>query len=117
MVVRLNAPTSVHVDVCGNIFICDTLNFRIRFVPKVSGNYFGQNNLQANYLYTIAGSGNPDSNVDQRNQRILATTAMLNMPTNCVTDNQGNLYFIDYNNARICQIEKNTGFINPIYRI
>lgn len=101
MPVQLYSPTSVHVDICGNIFICDTLNFRIRFVPKVSGNYFGKNNLQANYIYTIAGDGTPN---------------VLNVPTNCITDNQGNLYFIDYNNAKICFINKTTGIMEEIFR-
>ena len=44
------------VDAAGNLFIADTDNDVIRFVPETTGTYFGQS-MTADDIYTIAGAG------------------------------------------------------------
>lgn len=58
---QFTEPSGVVVDTAGNIYISDYSTYRIRFIPRVSGTYFGQS-MTANYVYTVAGGGgsNPD---------------------------------------------------------
>ena len=39
---RINSPFGVSVDASGNVYIGDSNNNRIRFVPKTGGTYFGR---------------------------------------------------------------------------
>jgi sugar lactone lactonase YvrE len=52
---QINAPVGVSVDAGGNVYIADSSNHRIRFVPKRGGTYFGRA-MTANYIYTIGGT-------------------------------------------------------------
>ncbi len=53
---QLSAPSGVAVDAAGDIAIADTNNNVVRFVPAVSGTYFGQS-MTGGDMYTIAGNG------------------------------------------------------------
>ena len=53
---RLDTPQGVAVDAAGNLFITDSANNLIRFVPAANGTYDGMA-VKAGDIYTIAGNG------------------------------------------------------------
>ena len=53
---QLHEPTGVAVDRNGDLLIADTANCRIRLVPAVSGEAFGQRVVRG-HIYTVAGTG------------------------------------------------------------
>jgi hypothetical protein len=67
----LNVPRGVALDAGGNVYIVDTDNYRLRFMPKTSGTYFGQP-MTANYIYTLTGAGGAGFNSDN----VVATTSL-----------------------------------------
>src|SRR5205085_2876459 len=81
----LRSPRGVAVDACGNLFIADTLNNRIRMVTT-SGT-----------IWTIAGSGNP-GNPGFSGDGGPATSAQFNAPSGVTVDSKGNVYVADTNN-------------------
>lgn len=65
---------------------------------------------QAQYIYTIAGTGVNGYNGDN----ILADTAKLFWPSGLISDSSGNIYTADYQNNRIRKVDANTGIITTI---
>jgi len=92
---KLNAPRNVSLDSFGNIYIADSENHRIRFLPKVSGSYFGRF-MTANYIYTIAGTGSSGAGINGTPLNSALTT-----PNSVTVDNSGNVYITDTGNHRI----------------
>ena len=92
---NLNNPQGVCVDSIGNIYIADTSNHRIRFIPVISGTYFNQT-MNANWMYTIAGTGTAGNSVGD-----IATSCALNSPGSVWVDSIGNIYIADTLNHRI----------------
>jgi uncharacterized protein (TIGR03437 family) len=78
---QLTEPSSVTVDSAGNLYIADTLNFRVR---KVSNGV----------ITTVAGGGNIVSDNGP------ATGVQLYEPEGVAVDADGNLYIADYNRIR-----------------
>ncbi|MBL8023261.1 MAG: hypothetical protein JNK54_03115 [Elusimicrobia bacterium] len=116
---QINAPNGVNVDAAGNVYIGDTNNHRIRFIPKSGGSYFGQT-MTANYIYTIAGTGTGGYVEDN----VVATSTPINKPNGVSVDAGGNVYIADYQNHRIRFIPKGGGayfgqtmMANSIYTI
>ena len=72
---QINSPSDMTVDGNGNVYIADEGNDRIRFIPVVSGTYFGQT-MTANYIYTIAGTGTGGYDSDN----VVATSGKINAP-------------------------------------
>ncbi|MBK8576261.1 MAG: VCBS repeat-containing protein [Elusimicrobia bacterium] len=101
---QLNNPTAVNLDSIGNVYIADTTNFRIRFIPKTSGTYFGQA-MTANYIYTLAGNGGFNYTGDGG----IATSATMKNPTDASVDAGGNVYISDQSRTRIRFIPKRNG--------
>jgi streptogramin lyase len=102
---QLNTPTSVSVDSAGNLYIADSRNNKIRFIPKETGIYFGNTaTWTANSIYTIAGGG-ASGNIDY----VAATNSTLSEPRSIFVDSDGNLYITDTNNKKIKFIPKVTG--------
>jgi hypothetical protein len=101
---RIYSPFAVSVDVGGNVYIADTYNYRIRFVPKSSGTYFGQA-MTANYIYTIAGNGTGGYLADN----VAATSTQINGSFGITVDVGGNVYFSEYWNHRIRFVPKYNG--------
>jgi hypothetical protein len=101
---RVSSPEGVSVDASGSIYIADSGNSRIRFVPKTSGQYFGQS-MTANYIYTIAGNGTAGYLADD----VAATGTRINLATNVRLDERGNLYIADKSNNRVRMVPRVSG--------
>lgn len=82
----LNDPETVALDSAGNLYISDTLNFRIRKVDSVSG-----------IITTIAGTGVAGFSGDGN----LATSEQITYPSGLTLDATGKIYFGDEENNRI----------------
>jgi sugar lactone lactonase YvrE len=82
----LNDPVSVALDKAGNLYISDTLNFRIRRVDARTG-----------IIETIAGTGVRGYGGDGGP----ASGALITTPSGIAVDNTGQVYFGDQGNHRI----------------
>jgi uncharacterized protein (TIGR03437 family) len=80
-------PAGLAVDSAGDLYIADTLNYRIR---KVSGGV----------IATVAGNGVPGFSGDNGP----ATSAQLNSPQAIALDSAGDLYIADVSNYRIRKV-------------
>ena len=80
-------PRGIAVDAVGNLFIADSLNFRIR---KVSNGVI--TTVAGNGTYGYSGDNGP------------ATSAQLDQPYGVAVDSAGNLYIADTGNQRIRKV-------------
>lgn len=94
---QLNYPAGTFVDITGNIFIADTLNYEIREVA--AGNISA---LAGNA--TLAYSGNGVSAID----------AALSIPYGAFVDASGNLFVADTYNSAIREVVAATGDIQTL---
>jgi hypothetical protein len=94
---HLILPTGVAEDISGNLYIADTLNFRVRRVTT------------AGLISTIAGTGIPGAAGDGG----LATKAQLWAPKSPTLDGAGNLYIADSGNHEIRRVTP-TGTITTV---
>jgi uncharacterized protein (TIGR03437 family) len=90
-------PLGLATDNAANVYIADTLNYRIRKVDP------------AGILTTVAGNGNLDFSGDGG----LATKAAFAGPTGVAVDSAGNLYIADGANNRIRKVDQN-GIITTV---
>ncbi len=86
---QLNYPTSVAVDISGNLYIADYGNQRIRKIDTLGNITTVAGNGTSSYL----GDGGP------------AVAAALNYPTGVAVDTLGNLYIADYVNNRVRKVD------------
>lgn len=96
---NLNNPSSVAVDLSGNVYIADFANQRIRKVTAATGT-----------ITTIAGTGSYGYGGDGS----AATTALFSYPTGIAVDSSGNVYIVDQGNVRIRKVTAATGIISTI---
>jgi len=82
----LNDPSGVSVDAAGNVYISDTINYRIRRVDAATG-----------IIRTIAGTGVQGFSGDG----VYAIGAQITTPGGLVVDFAGRIYFADLFNQRI----------------
>jgi sugar lactone lactonase YvrE len=82
---QLNYPYGVTVDSVGNLYIADSLNYRVRKVTA------------AGVISTVAGNGVSGFSGDGG----AATAAQLYVPSAIAFDSTGNLYIADTNNSRV----------------
>ncbi len=133
---ELNEPTSVAVDAEGDIFIADFQNNRIREVNAQTGlistianisqpdrlaidggnvlvstpELIQEVNVTTLQVTTIAGNGFAGYNGDG----IPATSASLDDPMGMAVDAAGNIFFADYGNIRVREINASTGLISTV---
>ena len=94
----LTSPTGVALDTVGNLFIADTLSYRIRRVDAGTG-----------IITTVAGTGAFGFNGDG----IHATNARLSA-TGVAVDAVGHLFIADLPNNRIRRVDAATGIITTV---
>jgi sugar lactone lactonase YvrE len=92
-------PSGVAVDSGGNLFIADTINFRIHRVDALSG-----------LITTVAGNGTQGFSGDGGS----ATSASLARPSGITLDSGGNLFIADEGNHRIRRVGALSGLITTV---
>jgi len=95
----LGLPSGVAVDTCGNIYIADTGNNRVRKVAESTGT-----------ISTAAGNGTAGYSGDGGT----ATSAELNYPNGIAVDSSCNFYIADTSNERIRKVTISTGVITTV---
>ncbi len=96
---QLNFPDGVFVDVSEDIFIADTLDFRIREVTASNS-----------VINTVAGNGTRGYAGDGG----AATQANLDTPYGLFVDLSGDIFIADTDNAAIREVVAATGFIQTV---
>ncbi len=92
----LKNPCGVTFDRQGNLFVADTDNNRLRFVPRLDGTYFGQPWVAGN-VYTVCGTSTGGYSGDGGP----VAAARLNGPQGATVDASGNVLVADTSNDRI----------------
>src|SRR5262245_27744862 len=99
----LNTPSAVAAAANGDIYIADTLNYRVRMIDAKTG-----------LIHTVAGDGSPGDgqNVGDGGP---ATEAHLNMPSDIAIDaRNGDLYIADMHHNRIRKVDAKTRVITTV---
>lgn len=95
----LALPAGVAADTCGNLYIADTGNNRIRKVPLSTGT-----------ISTVAGNGTAGYSGDGGS----ATSAKINYPNGIAVDSSCNFYFADTSNERVRKVTISSGIITTV---
>jgi GT2 family glycosyltransferase/DNA-binding beta-propeller fold protein YncE len=99
----LNTPSAVAAAPNGDIYIADTLNYRVRMIDAKTG-----------LIHTVAGNGMPGETGDVGDGGP-ATSATLNMPSDVALDPKtGDLYVADMHHNRIRRIDARTHLIATV---
>ena len=99
----LNTPSAVAAAPNGDIYIADTLNYRIRMVEATTG-----------LIHTVAGDGAPAEGSDVGDGGP-ATSAHLNMPSDVEFDPRtGDIYIADMHHNRIRKVDGKTHIITTV---
>ena len=99
----LNTPSAVAAAPNGDIYIADTLNYRIRMIDAKTG-----------LIHTVAGDGTAGDpqNVGDGGP---ATSAHLNMPSDVALDPRtGDLYIADMHHNRVRRVDAKTHIITTV---
>ena len=99
----LHAPNAVAAAPNGDIYIADTLNYRIRMIDHATG-----------LIHTIAGVGHPRRDRHGRRRLSRATQAFLNMPSDVVIGPTGDIYIADMHHQRVRRIDARTRIITTV---
>jgi trimeric autotransporter adhesin len=94
----------VAADATGDLALATSASSEVRFVPAVSGTFYGQA-MTAGDIYTVAGDGTGGFSGDGGP----ATSAQLLQPTAVAFDSSGNLLVADWGNDRIRVVAARTG--------
>ena len=97
---QLNNPSGMAIDVSNNVYIADYGNNKVRFVAASSRNI---STYAGTGVAAFAGDGTP------------ATAAAISKPVNVAVDTSGNLFVVDFGNARVRLVTKRTGIITTFY--
>jgi O-antigen biosynthesis protein len=98
----LNTPSAVAAAANGDIYIADTLNYRIRMIEAKTG-----------LIYTIAGDGTPGEGQDVGDSGP-AASAHLNMPSDVAIAANGDLYIADMHHNRVRKVDARTHIITTV---
>ncbi len=100
---RLNNPSGVAAASNGDIYIADTLNYRVRMIDHATG-----------FIHTIAGDGRAGENEDDVGDGGPAVNAHLNMPSDAVLAPNGDIYIADMHHQRVRRIDARTRIITTV---
>jgi len=99
----LNTPSAVATAPNGDIYIADTLNYRVRMIDAKTG-----------LIHTIAGDGTP-GDPDNVGDGGPATSARLNMPSDVAIERtSGDIYIADMHHNRIRRVDGKTRIISTV---
>src|SRR5205823_8364861 len=99
----LNTPSAVAAAPNGDIYIADTLNYRVRMIDAKTA-----------LIHTIAGNGKSGDGLDVGDGGP-ATKATLNMPSDVALDpKSGDLYIADMHHNRIRKVDARTHIITTV---
>jgi DNA-binding beta-propeller fold protein YncE len=99
----LNTPAAVAAAPNGDIYIADTLNYRIRMVDAKTG-----------LIHTVAGDGAPGDLLSVGDGGP-ATSAHLNMPSDVALDpKNGDIYIADMHHNRVRKVDAKTRIITTV---
>ena len=99
----LNTPSAVAAAPNGDIYIADTLNYRIRMIDAKTG-----------LIHTVAGDGTP-GDPREVGDGGPATRAHLNMPSDVALDPKtGDLYIADMHHNRVRKVDAKTQIITTV---
>ena len=87
----------------GDIYIADTLNYRVRMVDAKTG-----------LIHTVAGDGTPGANPMDVGDGGPATSAHLNMPSDVAIAPNGDIYIADMHHNRIRKVDAKTHIITTV---
>ena len=96
----LNNPSGVAVSSNGDIYIADTLNYRIRMIDHTTG-----------FIHTVAGVGEAGEPGEPVGDGGPATSAHLNMPSDVAIGPTGDLYIADMHHQRVRRVDAKTRLI------
>jgi DNA-binding beta-propeller fold protein YncE len=100
----LNTPSAVAAAPNGDIYIADTLNYRVRMIDAKTG-----------LIHTVAGNGMPGDEMADIGDGGPATAATLNMPSDVALDSKtGDLYVADMHHNRIRRVDARTHIITTV---
>ncbi|MGC4085097.1 MAG: glycosyltransferase [Vicinamibacterales bacterium] len=99
----LNNPSGVAAAPNGDIYIADTLNYRVRMIDHATG-----------FIHTIAGDGNAGDNDFAVGDGGPATAAHLNMPSDVALAPNGDIYIADMHHQRVRKIDAKTRVITTV---
>jgi sugar lactone lactonase YvrE len=99
----LNNPTGVAVAPNGDIYVADTLNYRIRMIDHVTG-----------LIHTVAGDGSPGQDGGTVGDGGPATSAHLNMPSDVAVAPNGDVYIADMHHQRVRKVDAATRTITTV---
>ncbi|HEY3735729.1 MAG TPA: hypothetical protein VGL63_17630 [Streptosporangiaceae bacterium] len=98
------SPHGVASDAAGDMLIADNAESRVRFVPAVNGNYFGQR-LTGGNVYSLAGTGTQGFSGDGGP----GTAARVGLPAAVSLDAAGNAIIVDTGNNRVRVVADTSG--------
>jgi sugar lactone lactonase YvrE len=98
----LNTPSAVAAAPNGDIYIADTLNYRVRKVDA-----------KTRLIHTIAGDGTPGDAIAVGDGGP-ATAAQLNMPSDVAVAANGDVYIADMHHNRVRKVDARTGIITTV---
>jgi len=102
----LSAPQNEAFDSAGDLFIADTGHNRIEEVPASSKTQWGIA-MTAGTMYDIAGSSSGTAGSSGNGG--VATSALLDAPTDIAFDSAGDLFIADSSNDRVQEVAATTG--------
>ena len=99
---QLNTPSAVAAASNGDIYIADTLNYRVRMIDHTTG-----------FIHTIAGTGVP-GDPESVGDGGPALNATLNMPSDVAIAPNGDVYIADMHHQRVRRVDARTRVITTV---
>ena len=99
----LNNPSGVAAASNGDIYIADTLNYRVRMIDHTTG-----------LIHTVAGDGQAGDDETAVGDGGPAVEAHLNMPSDVVLAPNGDIYIADMHHQRVRRIDARTRIITTV---